>query len=445
MSYGDFDIIIFGDKVILDESIENWPICDFLISFFSTGFPLEKAIKYIQFRKPFCINDLSMQQLLWDRRLVLTILDAIDVPTPYRIFLNRDGGPKMPKEVMDKVNKNLGIDLSAIVVDEETVNQEGDLLFIGKQKIEKPFVEKPVNGEDHNIHIYMPKRIGGGVRKLFRKIGNKSSEFYPALEQIRMDGGSYIYEQFMDVDNAEDIKVYTIGPYYTHAETRKAPVVDGIVRRNADGKEVRYVTQLSEEEKEMTRRVCMAFGQAICGFDLLRCGGKSYVIDVNGWSFVKGNDDYYDMCSRILRETFLKVARRRKVSVTRDSSIENQWKLKSFISVFRHADRTPKQKMKFIVKSPPFLNLLTKDTEETMIRSEESLKRVEDAADEGLKLGIDQASKLEQLKEILLRKSKHPGTKVQIKPIVNKQTKSVEQAQLIVKVNHTGLVYLVGW
>lgn len=91
-----FECIIFGDKVILDEGmvsplhtvslavsthevflfsfcfffalgfksdVENWPVCDFLISFFSTGFPMDKAIRYVNLRNPIPINDLPLQKV----------------------------------------------------------------------------------------------------------------------------------------------------------------------------------------------------------------------------------------------------------------------------------------------------------------------------------------------------------------------------------------------
>jgi len=41
----DFRVEIFSDYTILEEPVENWPLCDCLISFFSVGFPLKKVMR----------------------------------------------------------------------------------------------------------------------------------------------------------------------------------------------------------------------------------------------------------------------------------------------------------------------------------------------------------------------------------------------------------------
>ena len=78
-----------------------------------------------------------------------------------------------------------------------------------------------------------------------------------------------------------DVKVYTVGPNYAHAEARKSPVVDGRVQRDANGKEERFPVLLTPEEKEIARRVCLAFGQMVWGSTCCGTKGRSYVCDVN--------------------------------------------------------------------------------------------------------------------------------------------------------------------
>lgn len=218
----------------------------------------------------------------------------------------------------------------------------------------------------------------------------------------------------------------------------RSPTVDGHVKRNTDGKEIRYMAKLTQEEEDIARKVSKAFGQAVCGLDILRVQGKSYVIDVNGWSFVKGNDFYYDQCAKLLKDAFYRSVQERPLSladqIPPEISPENSWRLKGFAAVFRHGDRTPKEKLKISIMEQPFIDLLEGSKREVVFRQKHQLESVMRALDQCLeKPAIDDEPKLRAVKEVLEKKHDLAGTKVQLKPKFDVKSQQLVKLQVIVK------------
>ena len=505
--FEEFKIIIFTEDIIFKTEIENWPIVDSLIIFFSDGFPYNKGLKYINLRKPFLINDFEMQKVFWDRVKVLKMLEEENIPTPSHIIIDRGGeinndgehnsGELNTSAEKEKKVENYKMEINELIKNENKINNlklnvrknmssptikkelfkneneddnniktenlnellefDDHIEYKGK-KLYKPFVEKPFNGDDHDIYIYYPPNLGGGQKRLFRKTKELSSLYFPNLNEIRRDK-SYIYEEFLQSDGF-DIKVYTIGPDNTHAEARKSPSLDGKVNRSAEGKEIRYPINLTPIEKEIAKKIVLKFKQNICGFDILRCQGNSYVCDVNGFSFVKGNKKYYEDCTNFLRK-YIKQGLKFETTDTninknnespekirspifktlklrnkpKKSTHERKEELRRIIAIFRHADRSPKEKMKLIIENDEFLSLFDEfgkknknKNKEIKLKKPNELKRVLEIVngildknkDKQISIGSDNFyTRIFQIKMVLEQKINFDGLtrKIQMKPL----------------------------
>lgn len=264
---GEFEVRPFGDDVILNKPVEEWPRCDCLLSWHSDGFPLQKAQAYASLRRPYLINDVHMQDLLLDRREVYSKLQASGIPVPKHIVVDREGLPRPPpammqysstamspaassalatageegaggggEEVADSASSSSTTTLAGAAAAAAAARKGGDgeskdggdgaeepdadaeaeadpsdapvsrlpdfspfdppgfvetedYVELRGVRINKPFVEKPSNAEDHNIYIYYPHSMGGGVKRLFRKVHDKSGDYDPHHPgHVRRDG-----------------------------------------------------------------------------------------------------------------------------------------------------------------------------------------------------------------------------------------------------------------
>lgn len=121
-----------------------------------------------------------------------------------RIYLVFNHISKVQTEVSRENATNLS-ESSTPFAEHELVESE-DHVEINGVIFNKPFVEKPVSAEDHNIYIYYPTSAGGGSQRLFRKIGSRSSVYSPE-SRVRKTG-SFIYEDFMPTDGKRHYIVF---------------------------------------------------------------------------------------------------------------------------------------------------------------------------------------------------------------------------------------------
>lgn len=290
-------IIEYDHSAMLSTPIERWPRANVLIPLVSTGFPIDLADQYASLRAPVVVNDLAAHTTIRDRILTRLLLKQHNVPIAKGLVYDADAG-----------------DCRLLIGDQLRVyTADGTLRGV----LKKPFVEKPADADDHDVFIYYR---GGGARRLHRKIGNVSSEYLPERTEIRGAANSFVYERFHSPAMCADVKVYAAGDYF-YAEARKAPHIDGRVERDDKGLEVRTRVQLTREELGISKRVVDAFGQFMNGFDLLRTKeGRTFVIDVNGWSFVKRANEFAPNCASKLIAFILHAASSSTQSTVRTSN-----------------------------------------------------------------------------------------------------------------------------
>ena len=73
--------------------------------------------------------------------------------------------------------------------------------MINGHKLNKPFVEKPANAEDHEVKIYYSSfnPCGSGYNVLFRKTRDRAGHFFhqPSGKSTIRTNGSFVYEEFL--------------------------------------------------------------------------------------------------------------------------------------------------------------------------------------------------------------------------------------------------------
>jgi len=139
-------VILLTDEQILEEDVETWPKCDAFMFFYANGFPMKKACRYIEKYQPYLVNKVNFTKIARNRDTLFKDIESIpEVFIPKSITCNRTENPLV------------------------TVSENGNQLVISnedgsKEIINRPFVEKGLGVEEHDVRIYYKDQFESCVR-----------------------------------------------------------------------------------------------------------------------------------------------------------------------------------------------------------------------------------------------------------------------------------------
>jgi hypothetical protein len=80
-------------------------VVDVLFQSHTADFPYIMVCEYVREHKPFLVNDIENEQLLWDRTVTYKTLTEIDVPVPryFPLYLHENHVERLEKECYGRI------------------------------------------------------------------------------------------------------------------------------------------------------------------------------------------------------------------------------------------------------------------------------------------------------------------------------------------------------
>lgn len=273
---------------IVTVPIDAWPCCDALLCLWPTKLPLDILQNFCTLRNPLELNSLKGLRDLMDRRTMREKCEEYGIPVPKFVCVSR------VKSESDEM------------IEDADVDERRDSITVGDKRLNKPFVEKPADAEDHHVCVYYPVSAGGGSTR----ISKSGVTFDKSRSKIRKDG-SYVYEEFVQSEGFV-VHIYCSGTGYMHGEARMSEVANINAQPEKDESKPKTTPVcLSYEEKKIAAKVCLRFAQSAVRIDILRTQqgdqSRSLVYDIKVCGFKNRGKVYF---KDVIRALVLELKRR---------------------------------------------------------------------------------------------------------------------------------------